>query len=212
MSTMSASTLREPEPGALLAARADLCRLLAACYYEPGPEFAEEGVFDSLASAGSEVDAALGILARRMGPSFSAAAGDDLLVDHARLFMGPNAPLARPYAASWLSDPEARADLLALYASGGFEVAESFAELPDHVAAELEFLYLLLFSEARARGLGELSEAASLAAIRRQFLDRHLARWIGPFTEAVENAAHTDFHRNLAALTRSFVAHESRLA
>ena len=127
MSTMSASTLRAPDPGARLAARADVCRLLAACYYEPGPEFDEEGVFDSLATAAGEVDAALGVLARRMGPSFSAAAGDDLLVDHARLFIGPNAPLARPYAASWLSDPESREGLLALYASGGFDVSESFA-------------------------------------------------------------------------------------
>ena len=31
-----------------IAARADLCRLLAACYYQPGPEFAEERVFDSM--------------------------------------------------------------------------------------------------------------------------------------------------------------------
>ena len=35
------------------AAREDLCRLLAACYYEPGPEFAEEKVFDSMLDAAS---------------------------------------------------------------------------------------------------------------------------------------------------------------
>ena len=34
------------------AAREILCRLLAACYYEPGPEFAEEKVFDSMLDAG----------------------------------------------------------------------------------------------------------------------------------------------------------------
>ena len=33
------------------AARQDLCRFLAACYYQPGPEFTEEQVFDSMLSA-----------------------------------------------------------------------------------------------------------------------------------------------------------------
>ena len=50
-----------------LAARADLCRLLAACFFEPGPEFAEEKLFDSLADAASRVDAALAAQARRLG-------------------------------------------------------------------------------------------------------------------------------------------------
>ena len=33
--------------------------------------------------------------------------------------------------------------VLALYREGGFHVAEAFTEMPDHVAVELEFLYLL---------------------------------------------------------------------
>ena len=36
-------------------ARADLCRFLAACYYEPGPEFAEEKLFESMQAAASRV-------------------------------------------------------------------------------------------------------------------------------------------------------------
>ena len=34
-------------------AREDLCRYLAACYYQPGPEFSEEKVFDSMLAAAS---------------------------------------------------------------------------------------------------------------------------------------------------------------
>ena len=43
-----------------VAARADLCRLLSACYYEPGPEFTEERLFDSLAEAARRLDPLLG--------------------------------------------------------------------------------------------------------------------------------------------------------
>ena len=39
----------------------------------------------------------------------------------------------------------------ALYAEAGYELAEDFRELPDHVAAELELLYLLIFRENEAR-------------------------------------------------------------
>ena len=36
-------------------ARADLCRFLCACYYEPAPEFAEENLFDSMLVAARRV-------------------------------------------------------------------------------------------------------------------------------------------------------------
>ena len=39
-----------------------------------------------------------------------------------------------------------------LYADAGFEMDEAFRDLPDHVAAELEFMYLLLFRQAEALG------------------------------------------------------------
>ncbi len=71
------------------AARADLARLLAACYYQPGPEFVEERVFDALREAASLVDAGLADAARAVGAAFAASSVDDLLVDYTRLFLGP---------------------------------------------------------------------------------------------------------------------------
>ena len=52
-------------------ARADVCRLLSACYYEPSSEFAEERLFDSLSQAAARVDPHLGQAARRLGESFT---------------------------------------------------------------------------------------------------------------------------------------------
>ena len=37
-------------------AREDACRYIAACYYQPEPAFAEEGMFNSLLEAVSLVD------------------------------------------------------------------------------------------------------------------------------------------------------------
>ena len=83
-------------------ARADLCRFLAACYYQPGPEFAEEKLFDSMAAVAARVDPDFAARARRLGEAFAAEDPEDLLVDYTRLFLGPVDALAKPYGSVWL--------------------------------------------------------------------------------------------------------------
>jgi len=197
------------------AARADLCRLLAACYYEPGPEFAEERVFDSMRTAAALVGPEVASLAQRLGQAFAAGDPEELLVDYSRLFLGPVDAAAKPYGSVWvtgeatLMQPSSMA-VLAIYREGGFDLAEDFRELPDHVAAELEFLYLTLFRENAARRTDDLDAVAAALALRRRFLTEHLGAWVDPFTRAMENAAQTDYYRILAPLTRQFVTAELR--
>jgi TorA maturation chaperone TorD len=199
------------------AARADFCRFLAACYYEPGPEFAEEKLFDSMAAAGERIDPALAAGARRLGEAFVAESPANLLVDYTRLFMGPVSAPARPYGSIWLGPDgltmqESTMAVLALYEEGGFEIDEGFRELPDHVAAELEFLYLLLFRESRGQGNDAAGEAGDPARLRKRLMAEHLGRWAGPFTEAMRAHAQCAFYRELGDLTHRFVAMEARRA
>jgi TorA maturation chaperone TorD len=196
------------------AARADLCRFLAACHYQPGPEFAEEKVFDSMAAAAARVDPDLAARARRLGEAFAAADPDDLLIDYTRLFLGPIDTRAKPYGSVWLGGDatlmqDSTMAVLALYAEGGFDLAEDFRELPDHVAAELEFLYLLIWKEDEARRNLDLAALAATTALRRRFLSEHLGAWVGPFAAAVGEGAQTAYYRELAGLTDRFVALEA---
>jgi TorA maturation chaperone TorD len=196
-----------------LSARADLSRLLAACYYQPGPEFAEEKLFDSLSGAAARLGADLESCAGRLAAAFAAEDEQELLIDYTRLFLGPLDAPAKPYGSVWLEGRqslmrESTAAVQALYAEGGFEIDEEFRDLPDHVAAELEFLYLLLFRQAEALRQGDDGAAARSAALRRRFLDQHLGRWIGPFCAAVRDGAKTAFYRELAVLSESFVRRE----
>jgi putative dimethyl sulfoxide reductase chaperone len=175
---------------ALLAARADLCRLLAACYYQPGPEFAEEKVFDAMLGAAHRIDAdaGAGAPARR---GFRAVDPQELLIDYTRLFLGPldTPPAVRLGLARWPQDPDAGLDAggAGPVRRGRLRVGRGFRELPDHVAAELEFLYLLLFRQAEAcakatprRGRA-CRPAAALARRASRALDRALhdghCRW-----------------------------------
>lgn len=220
MSTTSASTARVPEatPTAVpdvAAAREDVCRFLAGCYYEPGPEFAEERLFESLLAAARRIDPELAEHAQRLGQAFAAAPLQDLLVDYTRLFVGAPQALAKPYSSVWLTDePELMQDsamaLQKLYEQGGFEIDAEFRDLPDHVAVELEFLYLLTYEQNQAVANGDGAALQAVEVMRTAFLIGHLGRWLGPFILAVHEHAQSDFYRELAELTELFVRLEGQ--
>jgi TorA maturation chaperone TorD len=96
-----------------------------------------------------------------------------------------------------------------LYREGGFDVSDEFRDLPDHVAAELEFLYLLLFRSAQAAAVGDMEARTAATALRNRFLREHLGAWIEPFARAMRKGAETDFYRALADLTEAFVRREA---
>ncbi|MFA7270541.1 MAG: molecular chaperone TorD family protein [Sterolibacterium sp.] len=195
-------------------AREDMCRFLSACYYEPTTDFNEEHLFDSMLAAASAINQDLAESARNLGAAFAAQDLQALLVDYTRLFIGPSQPRAMPYASFWLTDDqsmrhEATMAVVDLYAQGGFDVSEDFRELPDHVAAELEFLYLLTFTQNQAQLGGNMDELSAANALRLRFLGEHLKGWIGLFAAAVRASAETTFYRELAELTERFVRMEA---
>jgi putative dimethyl sulfoxide reductase chaperone len=194
-------------------ARADLCRFLSACYYEPDAAFAEERLFESMLDVARRIDPEFGELARKLGEDFAGQDLQTLLVDYTRLFLGPMQTLAAPHGSFWLSGEttlmqDSTMAVQGLYHQAGFELDEDFRETPDHIAVELEFLYLLKFrqSEAHRAGLGDI--LLDWQQLEQVFLANHLGAWIGPFVAAVKAGAETGFYRDLAELTERFVRTE----
>jgi len=191
-----------------LLARADLVRFLAACFYQPGPEFSEEGVFESMQACAALLDPELESACSALGQAFAGAPNEDLLVDYTRLFLGPIQAPALPYASVWLtSDKQLYAEetnaVIAAYEAAGFEIDEGFRDLPDHIAAELEFLYLLLHREY-ARSADAAAPAPDPEA--QAWMTAHLARWTPAFFDAIATHANTDFYRRLAEAARLILA------
>jgi TorA maturation chaperone TorD len=151
-----------------------------------------------------------------MEAAFGATPLEELRVDYTRLFLNPGAPLAAPYESVWVGrkDPmaaeEVNQSVRAIYREGGFDVDDDFRDLPDHIAAELEFLYTLLFREARTALSGHDAERQSVIALRRRFVDLHVGRWIEPFADAMREGGESGLYRALADLTERFVRAESR--
>lgn len=193
------------------AARENLCRFLAACYYEPDAELGEERLFDSMLTAARRLDPELAESARKLGEAFAEQDLPALLADYERLFRGPGQPLATPYGSHWLANEaskreESSAALLALYQEGGFETEEGMPEAPDHVALELEFLYRLTAKQNEGRRAGWDAEVIQAwRHLQGLFLRGHLHSWVGRFTAAIQSGARTPFYRELARLTDRFV-------
>ena len=193
-------------------AKADVYRLLSACYYQPEDAFLEEDIF-------SQFKTAMAVLAPErvadvaaMEDGFRDSGVEALMLDYTRLFLGPFGILAKPYGSVYLDGEDivmgvSTMRALALYREGGFEVAEDFREIPDHVALELEFLYLLTF---RLGGETEAGEQARLSALKRGFLEEHLGQWVGELAAAMRNGAETSFYRQLADMTEQVVLEDMR--
>ena len=117
--------------------------------------------------------------------------------------------LARPYASVWLTGEnvvmqDTTMELLRLYEQGGFAIDDNFQELPDHVAVELEFLYLLTHQLDQAQGSGDAEALQALQVLRTAFLDGHLGRWLGGFDRMLRAPLLSPFvGQDLRAVTAS---------
>jgi TorA maturation chaperone TorD len=188
-------------------ARAEVYRFLSACFYQPEGFFQEEDLFGQLKMAMAKASPKWVPEVAAMDVCFRSSGSEALLLDYSRLFLGPFDILARPYGSVYLDGEkvvmgDSTMQALALYREGGFEVADYFREMPDHVAVELEFLYLLSFRIGQAAAA---EERTRLISLKRRFLAEHLGRWIGALHEAIQEGAETDFYKQLADLTDQFV-------
>lgn len=125
-----------------------------------------------------------------------------LLVDYARLFVGPFSVIAPPYGSVYLEKErkvmgDTTLAVRGFYQEAGLELGADQRDLPDHIAIELEFLYYLLF-----QGYDELY---------KRFLQEHLGNWVRNFGEVVEMNAKTEFYRCLARITYNFVEYAMQL-
>jgi len=190
-------------------ARASVYRLLSTLYYEPNEEFSP--LLGNLESWLNEFDSQLVPLVRGMREDLNGGEGGTedmtgLLVDYAKLFVGPFDLLAPPYGSVYLDEGrrvmgDSTMDVCAQYQRAGLEVAAGFKEAPDHITVELEFMYYLIHKHLH-------TDDALYRELQATFLCEHLGSWVEPFTKAMEENASRGFYRNLAHLTRLFIKAE----
>lgn len=165
-------------------------RALARVFAVPGDELDERAALCRKA-AGGETDT-LAIRMRGLADRLASSEREGFARSYARLFLGPFEVRVPPYA-SWFLETDRRmmgpiAQAAAeAYAAAGLGPADGPRELPDHVAVELEFCYLLGY-----RGL-EDGDGEALAKLDG-FWRKQMLPWLPAFAAAVaEHADHPAF-------------------
>ncbi|MGD9877888.1 TorD/DmsD family molecular chaperone [Desulfococcus sp.] len=136
-----------------------------------------------------------------------------LQVEYTRLFAGPFLAAAPPYGSIYLEKKRvlmgpSTQDVQRHYRSVGVDVSPAFKDAPDHVCAELEFMYVLIRNGIHAVETGD--DAMLLEAVQhlRKFLTGHIGAWLPVFADKVIAHARTDFYRRLASAARTFIIEE----
>jgi len=140
---------------------------------------------------------------------------DVLLIDYSRLFLGPYELLAPPYGSVYLEAGrrvmgDSTVDTRNRYRDAGLDISKDFCEAPDHIAAELEFMYFLIFKEIQALSTFDRDLAIDYIKEQESFLEQHLTAWVAEFADNIEKNSQTEFYRNLGRCTSLFVMNDHR--
>jgi TorA maturation chaperone TorD len=81
------------------------------------------------------------------------------------------------------------ADIAGFHEAFAYRPEKPPAEVPDHIAVELDFLSYVAFKVAFALHEGQGDEAGIAWQAYDRFLEQHLATWMAPFRERLEGAA-----------------------
>ncbi len=155
----------------------------------------------------------------RQGHKDNGAALLELKREYTRLFITAHPKLpAPPYGSLYLEDKgmiwgETTVEAVKLYAEAGLKAAEDFKDVPDHFAAELEFMWYLIreglkakgiTSDGKTDGVPDKERASMVSSIEKKFLCNHLVKWAPPFLDRVMESTRSAFYREIANLAKEF--------
>jgi len=92
------------------------------------------------------------------------------------------------------------ADIAGFHEAFAYRPEKRPAEVPDHIAVELDFLSYLSFKVAFALHEGRQEEARIATQGHNRFLEQHLATWVPAFREKLEGAGSAFFVRAAASI------------
>ncbi|MBU4342445.1 MAG: molecular chaperone TorD family protein [Candidatus Omnitrophica bacterium] len=182
-------------------ARAEQYKFLSECYHAP-----DEKLIEMLCSRKDSVQDLLKNI-----PTIDDL--EQLKIEYSRLFLGPFKVLVPPYGSVYLEHErrvmgESTIDVKRWYEKEKLDIL--IREVPDHIAIELEFMYLLVFKQIEATKDSDSVGAWNYQKKQASFLNTHLGKWAPEFSEKLEASARNGFYKNLARYTRLFVEEDAK--
>lgn len=184
-------------------------RMLSDCYFLPDPGLSEK--LENLELNMSDVCEPAAEWVQSMRKEFEGSADlEPLKIDFSKLFVGPFKLFAAPYGSVYLDSErqvmgDSTLDVKTRYREAGLDTAKNFKDAPDHISAELEFMYYLIFKEIEAFSKADMQTAMDFVQKQKSFLEDHLMAWVPEFTSSIIKYAENPFYMNLARATEAFL-------
>ncbi|GEL08004.1 TorD/DmsD family molecular chaperone [Salisediminibacterium halotolerans] len=198
----------EPEQLGEFHYKANLFKVLSELYKEPVPEHPDwiPALNEAVAELYPELTPFAENLEKEIASYQLIEQNNSLMIDYAKLFVGPFDLFAPPYASVYLEQGrqivgESTKKVEKFYREAGIEKAADFHQPSDHIAVELEFIYYLYYMYAETNELRYLE-------LLQTFVTRHLQMWIFSFTDKMKNSAGETYYRMLGELTEQIANKE----
>ena len=140
----------------------------------------------------------------------------DLAVEYAGLFLGVWRVPAHPSESAYFTKgqlimQEPRDEVLKIYRSMGVGKADQFKEPEDHIALELQFMMHLCEKTNTALKNSDLSEVRKCLDIQKEFLKKHLGKWVPELCADILKSARSQFYKAVAKITEGYVEMDKKV-
>jgi len=141
---------------------------------------------------------------------------EDLAVEYARLFLGPDKHISPHEAVHHQRDDgdwgvhwgASTVDVKKFIETTGLEYKQEYSGMPDHISAELDFMKEAAGREAQALEEKDWEGALYCQKMEKKFIYDHLIKWIPAFCDKIISQAEISFYGDLADVTKSFITLE----
>ena len=191
--------------------RENCFRFLAGLLYFPETRFfEEENLFQNLLEGLRIVCPNAVQDAVRIEKSIREYTEEELQIDYAKLFKGPNTLLAPPYGSVYLDEGRqvmgsSTMEVMKTYEQEGLSKSDDFKDLPDHIVVELEFMSFLIYQELDALKKKDEQLAWNYLEKQNSFLNSFLHQWVPPFCQKIKEGTENKFYISLADCLLKFI-------
>jgi TorA maturation chaperone TorD len=190
--------------------RAEIINLFSALFCQP-----EEGVtknkktYETLISLLEVVNTDCVTDALKMQQSASKYSFQELIVEYARLFIGPFKIPVPPYSSMYFQEKTLMSEVtmwvMEMYKHAGLNFDTNTKDLPDHIVVETQFLYYLLFNLVNELKNGNIEDAKRYNDLMHYFVNQHYRKWVPEFCNKITDNTHNSFYQSLAECFEKFV-------
>jgi Uncharacterized component of anaerobic dehydrogenases len=130
--------------------------------------------------------------------------------EYTRLFIGPHELAAPPWESAYLNEERLlfQKETLAVrraYLKYAFIVHNYGHVADDHLGLELDFMFHLSLETLKCAKLHDIAALTRVLVEQKEFMAKHLQKWVPSWCHDISKLAETDFYRGMAKILEGFL-------